>query len=326
MLPRVFVARELPGPAIERLRGVADVDVWERRLPATSEELVGRASGADGLISLLTDRVDAAVLDACPRLRVVANYAVGFDNLDVAELTRRGIPASNTPGVLTEATADLTFALVLAVSRHVVEARDAVRAGRWATWEPEGFLGQELSGATIGIVGLGRIGKAVARRASGFSMRVLASCRSGSGPEGVQVVNFATLLAESDVVTLHCSLNAATYHLIGRPELEAMKPTAVLVNTARGPIVDQAALAWALRNGTIAAAGLDVVEEEPIPPDDPLLELPNCVVLPHIGSATMATRSKMADIAVANVVAGLAGDRLPNCVNPEVYEAGTAHR
>ncbi|MBO0713848.1 MAG: D-glycerate dehydrogenase [Acidimicrobiales bacterium] len=315
---RVFVTRDLPGSALSRLRTVAEVDVWPERLPPPPQVLRERAASADGLITLLTDQVDAALLDACPRLRVVANVAVGYDNLDVAELTRRGIPAGNTPGVLTESTAELTWALILGASRRVVEGVNAVLSGEWLTWEPAFLLGQELSGAVLGIVGMGRIGQAVARRARGFDMQVVAWSRQPKPLADLEVrwVELDELLTTSDVVSLHCALTPETHHLIGAPQLARMKPTAVLVNTARGPVVDQPALAEALRANRIAAAGLDVTEEEPIPLDDPLLGLANCLVLPHIGSATIQARSKMADMAVDNVLAGLAGRPLPTCVNP----------
>jgi glyoxylate reductase len=320
--PFVFVTRDLPGTGLSRLGRVADVDVWPERLPPPPEVLAERAAPADGLITLLTDQVHADLLDACPRLRVVANMAVGYDNLDVAELTRRGIPVGNTPGVLTESTAELTWALILGASRRLVEAANAVVSGQWLTWEPSFLLGQELCGAVLGIVGMGRIGQAVARRAAGFDMRVLAWSRQpkplpGLGVE-VRWVGLDELLASADVVSLHCALTPETHHLIGAAQLAQMKPSAVLVNTARGPVVDQPALAEALRTNRIAAAGLDVTEEEPIPGDDPLLRLPNCLVVPHIGSATVQARSKMADMAVDNVIAGLAGLPLPTCVNPEV--------
>lgn len=316
--PRVVVTRNLPGGALERLRTSADVVVWPERLPPSPDELRDLAAGAAGLVTMLTDRVDAALLDACPDLQVVANMAVGYDNLDVIELTRRGIPAGNTPGVLTESTADLTWALVLAACRRLPEGAAAVKAGEWLTWEPDWLLGVDVAGATLGIVGYGRIGAAVARRAAGFGMEILAWSRSPKTAPGVAFVSLDDLLERSDIVSLHCALTDETRGLIGTDELRAMKPTSVLVNTARGPIVDQWALARALRTGEIFAAGLDVVEHEPIPPDDELLSLPNCLVLPHVGSATVATRSKMADMAVDNVLAVLAGDPPPTCVNPEV--------
>ena len=310
--PRVFVGRALPGEALPRLADVAEIDIWPERLPPTPEALRGRVASCDGLIALLTDRVDADLLDAAPALRVVANVAVGYDNIDVPACTARGIPVGNTPGVLTESTADLAFALILAAARRVVEAAEAVKAGAWVTWEPEFMAGVDVHGATLGIVGMGAIGSAVAARAAGFQMRVLHTSRSGGVP-------LPELLAEADFVSVHCPLNDDTRGLIGEPELRLMKRTAILVNSARGPIVDQEALTRALREGWIAAAGLDVTAVEPIPIDDPLLALPNCVVLPHIGSATIATRSRMASMAVDNVLAAFAGDRLPTCVNPDVY-------
>ena len=319
---RVVVTRSLPGGALDRLRDVADVEVWPARLPPSPAELRSLAAGAIGLVTMLTDRVDAELLDACPDLRIVANVAVGYDNLDVAELTRRGIPAGNTPGVLTGSTADLAWALILAASRRLPEGAAAVKAGEWVTWEPDWLLGVDVAGATLGIVGYGRIGAAVARRAAGFDMEVLACSRTPKAVEGVAFVPLDELLRRSDVVSLHCALTDETRGLIGRDELRAMKPTAVLVNTARGPVVDQWALARALRTGEIFAAGLDVVDREPIPADDELLSLPNCLVLPHVGSATVATRAKMADMAVDNVLAVLAGDPPPTCINPDVLRDG----
>jgi glyoxylate reductase len=318
--PFVFVGRQLPGPALDRLREVAEVDVWEGELPPPADVLAQRAALADALITLLTNRVDAALLDSCEKVRVVSNFAVGYDNFDLSELTKRRIPASNTPGVLTEATADLTFALLLATSRHIVEGRDDVLAGKWKTWEPSGWLGLELTGATLGIVGLGQIGRAVARRAAGFSMRILGADVRPFEVPGVEQVELPRLLAESDVVTLHTELSAQTRHLIGAAELAQMKPSAILLNASRGPVIDQRALTEALRSGTIAAAGLDVTDPEPIAVDDELLRLKNCLIVPHIGSATFVTRSKMAEMAVTNAIAGLRGERLPNCVNPEVYD------
>lgn len=320
--PRVAVTRSLPGGALDRLRAVADVEVWPSRLPPSPQELRRLAAGATGLVTMLTDRVDAELLDACPDLRIVANMAVGYDNLDVAELIRRGIPAGNTPGVLTGSTADLAWALILSATRRLPESAAAVKAGDWLTWEPDWLLGVDVAGATLGIVGFGRIGAAVARRAAGFDMEVLAWNRTPKEVEGVTFVSLDELLRRSDVVSLHCALTDETRGMIGPAELRAMKPTSVLVNTARGPIVDQWALARALQTGEILAAGLDVVDHEPIPVDDELLSLPNCLVLPHVGSATVATRSRMADMAVDNVLAVLAGAVPPTCVNPEVLAGG----
>jgi glyoxylate reductase len=288
--------------------------VWAERTPPPPDQLHAGAREADGLLSLLTDPVDSELLAAAPRLRAIANYAVGVDNVDVEAATERGIPVGNTPDVLTESTADLTLALMLAVSRRVVEGDELVRRGEWVTWEPDLLLGRDLHGATVGIVGMGRIGSAVARRLEGFSCEVL---HTGEAP-------LEQLLARSDLVTLHCPLTPQTRGLIGADALDRMKDTAYLVNTARGPIVDAGALGRALRDGSVAGAALDVTDPEPLPPDHPLLDAPNLVVVPHIASATHRTREAMADIAVDNLLAGLRGERMPHCVNPEVYGgAGT---
>jgi glyoxylate reductase len=305
-----FVTRELPGTALERLRGEHDVEVWPEPEPPPREALVDRVSGAEGLLTLLTDRVDAALLDAAPGLRAIANYAVGTDNIDLEAATARGIPVGNTPDVLTETTAELAFALMLAVARRIVEADAAVRAGDWPEWRPDAFLGHDLHGATLGVVGFGRIGRAVARRAEGFGMTV------------VHGIPLHELLERSDFVSLHAPLTPGTRGMIGAGELAVMKPTAVLVNTARGPLVDTAALERALRDGQIAGAGLDVTDPEPLPAGHSLLTAPNLVVVPHIGSATHRTRESMADMAVDNLLAGLAGRRMPHCANPEVYGRG----
>ena len=318
-LPRVFVTRRLPGDALDVLGQHAEVDLWPGELPPPADELRARTAPADGLICLLTDRIDAGLIAAAPRLRVVSNVAVGYDNVDVAAATARGIPVGNTPGVLTETTADLAFALMLAAARRVTEAERYLRDGRWRTWSPDLMLGHDVHGATLGIIGYGKIGQAVARRALGFGMRVLVAERASVASDAPtpEVVPLETLLRESDFVSLHVPLTPETHHLIGERELLAMKSTAVLVNTARGPVVDQAALARALAEGWIAAAGTDVMEEEPIAPDDPLLRAPSAVLLPHIGSASHATRGRMAMMAVENCLAGLRGEPLPHCVNPE---------
>jgi glyoxylate reductase len=319
--PRVFVTRRMPGDALERLADHADIDLWPDEMPPPHDELARRTAPCDGLLCMLTDRIDAALIDGAPGLRVISQMAVGYDNIDVAAATARGIQVGNTPGVLTEATADLTFALILAVTRRIVEAERYVREGRWQTWDPGGLLGLELYGATLGIVGFGKIGQAVARRAQGFGMRVLYASRSASrSPEETALAartDVDALLRESDIVTLHVPLSPETANMIAARELRSMKATAFLINSARGGIIDQAALVRALREGWIAGAGLDVAAVEPIPPGDPLLSAPNCVLLPHIGSATLATRSRMASMAVDNLIAGLRGEPLPNCVNPE---------
>ncbi len=322
MAPAVFVSRRLPGTALERLAAAADVEVWQDEGPPPREALLEGAKHAEGLLAMLTDAVDEELLARCPRLRVVANMAVGFDNLDVAALTRRGIPAGNTPGVLTDATAEIAMALILLTCRRIVEARDAVLEGRWRQWNPRFLLGRGLAGSTLGVLGLGRIGEAVARRAAAFEMSVIGTSRTPRDLEGVEWVDLDELLARADVVSVHVSLSTATRHLIGAAELAAMRPGSILVNTSRGEVVDPHALYEALASGHLAAAGLDVTEPEPITLADPLLSLANCVVLPHIGSATLETRSAMADLAVDNLLAGLAGRRLPHCINPQVYARG----
>lgn len=305
-----FVTRQLPGDALARLATDHEVDVWEDALPPPREDLLARTRDAEGLLCLLTDRVDAELLDACPSLRAIANMAVGTDNIDLAEAARRGIAVGNTPGVLTETTADLAFALILACSRRLLEAADAVRAGRWRTWEPAGWLGHDVHGATLGIVGAGKIGTAVARRAEGFGMTVLLN---GRGP-GPGRVGLEELLERSDFVSLHAPLTEDTRQLIDADALRAMRPNAILVNTGRGELVDPVGLRRALEEGWIAGAGLDVTDPEPLPPGDPLLGAPNLTVLPHIGSASHATRGAMAAIAVDNLLAGLAGERMPQPV------------
>ena len=326
-MARVFVARRIPEEGLALLRAAADVELWDDDLPPPRDDLLAHLRGVDALLSLLTDRVDDELLDAAgPQLRVVANLAVGFDNIDVPACTRRGIPVGNTPGVLTETTADLAFLLMMAAARRLKEGIDYVRGDRWQTWGPLLLRGMDVHGATLGIVGFGRIGREMAKRAGGFSMRVLYHDvqRASAADEAALGATFApleALLAESDFVTLHVNLTAETRHLIDAAALRRMKGTAVLVNTSRGPVIDQRALFKALRDGTIFAAGLDVTDPEPMRADDPLLTLPNCIVVPHIASATHVTRGKMARIAAENVLAGLRGERLPACVNPEVYEA-----
>ena len=311
--------RALPGAALDRLAEHVEVIRYEGDAAPALEELVPLLARADGLLSMTTDRVDARLLDAAPRLRVVSNAGVGTDNFDLPELTARGIPAGNTPGVLVDTTADLAFALILAASRRVVEAERYVLAGRWQGVSFDLLLGQDVHGATLGIVGYGAIGGAVARRARGFDMTVIHHSRTRRDDELSRWVPLDELLRTADIVSVHTPLTPETRGLIGERELGLMKPTAVLVNTSRGPVVDQVALAAALSQGRIFAAGLDVVAIEPIPPDEPLLRLPNCIVLPHIGSASLATRSRMVELAVDNILAGLAGERLPRCANPEVY-------
>jgi len=318
-MARCFVTRELPGPALDRLRARHEVEVWAERLPPPYEELAARAANAEGLLTLLTDRVDAALIEHCPVLRAISNYAVGYDNIDVPACRARGVAVGNTPGVLTETTADLAFALLMAAARRLPEGSRYVRDGRWKTWGPLLLLGPDVHGATIGIVGFGRIGQAVARRAQGFGMRILYHDvqqlpEDVTGPLGASYRPLEALLAEADFVSLHVNLSDVTRHLINAETLAWMKPTAVLVNTSRGPVVDQVALAEALRDGTIWAAALDVTDPEPIRMDDPLVGLDNCLIVPHIASASRATRGRMAAMAAANLLAGVRGEPLPTPV------------
>jgi glyoxylate reductase len=318
---KVYVTRELPSTALEPLAQAATVRVWPGELPPPPEVLLAEAADADGLLTLLTDRIDAAVMAAAPRLRIIANMAVGYDNIDVVEATRRGILVTNTPGILTKTTADFAFALLLAAARRLVEADRYTRQGRWKTWGPQILLGQDVHDATLGVVGLGRVGLEMAKRGRGFGMRIL-YCDSSRKPTeerryDLVYVGLEQLLAESDFVSLHVPLTSETHHLVGEPELSLMKPTAVLINTARGPVVDQRGLRRFLAERRIAAAAIDVSEQEPIAPDDPLLELDNIIVTPHIASASVATRLGMAKMAVDNLLAALRGQVPPQCVNRE---------
>lgn len=323
--PRVFVTREIFSDALEDIRLVADLDLWTDELPPPRSELLNRAVGVDGILCLLTDKIDREFMDAAgPRLKVISQIAVGFDNIDVPEATKRGIPVGNTPDVLTQTTADAAWALMLSAARRIGESERAARAGRWRTWHPLHYLGQDVYGATLGIVGMGRIGFQVAKRSIGFDMKVIyhdvvRQDRYESELD-MEYVDMDTLLARSDFVSLHTVLNESTRHLIDARALSKMKPSAVLVNAARGSIVDPKALYEALRSRQISAAGLDVTEPEPIPVDDPLLTLENCVIVPHIASASVSTRREMSRIAAANLLNGIAGERLVTCVNPEVYD------
>jgi len=307
---RVYVGRELPGDAPTRLRREHDVEVWPERTPPPPAVLRERVREAEGLLCMLTERVDGELLDAAPALRAVANCAVGTDNIDLDACAARGVAVGNTPSVLTDATADLTMALLLAAARRLPEGMAEVRESRWGPWDPQHLLGLDLAGATLGIVGYGRIGRAVAHRAAAFGMAILHTSRSGGVPLG-------ELLERADVVSLHCPATPETHRLIGERELRAMKPTAILVNTARGTVLDQAALRRALHERWIAGAALDVTDPEPLPAGDPLLDAPNLLVVPHVGSATHTTRGRMADIAVDNLLAGLAGEPMPFSVNAE---------
>ena len=318
--PRVLVTRRIPEVGLAAVRASAEVDLWDDELPPPREVLLERVRGVDGLLSLLTDRVDDELLDvAGPGLKVVSNYAVGYDNIDVAACRARGVAVGNTPGVLTETTADLAFALLMAVARRIPESYDYVRADQWQTWGPLTLLGKDIHGATLGIVGLGRIGREMARRARGFGMRTIYYSRTQAPPEveaelGATFAPLDDLLAESDYVTLHTALTEETHHLIGAVALARMKPGAILINTSRGGVVDQTALVEALRSGQLFGAGLDVTDPEPMRADDPLLSLPNCLVVPHIASASERTRDRMAEKAAANLIAGLRGESLPDPV------------
>ncbi len=319
-LPPVFITRHLPQAAIDYLQSRAALDIWPDRLPPPYSVLQEKIQGVEGILCLLTDPIDRQLIESSPSLKVISQMAVGYDNIDIAAATARGIPVGNTPGVLTEATADLTWALLMAAARKIVEAQQWVQQGNWVTWEPTLLLGADLTGATLGIVGLGRIGQAIARRAAGFGMRLCYWNRQRREAEiekalGVEFVSFEQLLRESDFITLHLALSSETYHLFGKQAFAQMKPSAILINTARGPIVEADALYHALKTGQIARAALDVTDPEPIPADSPLLSLPNILITPHIGSASQKTRTKMAMMAAENLVAGLRGEPLPYCVN-----------
>ncbi len=320
--PRVFVTRVIPDAGLDPIRRQTDAEVWPGPLPPPYDVIRQKVADCDGLVSLLTDRVDAALLDAAPRLKVVSNYAVGFNNVDVKAATQRGVVVGNTPGVLTDATADMAFCLLIGAARRLAEGDSYSRSGRWKTWEPLGHLGQDLVGRTLGIIGMGRIGYALAKRCRGWDMQVVYfdvyRSEKAEVELGARPVDLDTLLREADFVSVHTDLNESTRGLFNAQRFAQMKPTAVFVNTARGPIVDQKALAEALREGTIFAAGLDVTDPEPPDADDELLKLPNLIVAPHIASATVGTRNAMADICARNLFAGLSGQDLPAWVYPEV--------
>jgi len=320
-MPSAYVTRRIPQAALDLLAPL-DIRLWDSDQPVAREVLLREAAQADGLLAMLSDRIDAELLDAAPRCRVVANMAVGYDNADVPELTRRGVLLTNTPGVLTETTADLAFALLLAAARRLVEGQKLIEAGQWRSWYPLFMVGQDLHGATLGIVGAGRIGSAVARRAGGFEMRLLYHNRRPNpaleAETGAQYRALDDLLREADFVVVALPLTPETRGRFSAREFALMKPTAVFVNIARGPIVVERDLVAALQAGRPWAAGLDVFEREPIGPDHPLLALPNVVAVPHIGSASLATRTRMATTAARNLVAALTGQPIPNPVNPEV--------
>jgi lactate dehydrogenase-like 2-hydroxyacid dehydrogenase len=340
--PKVFVTRVIRDKGLDLVKEACQPDIWPEELPPGRDVLLERARGATGLLCLLTDRIDGEVMDAAgPGLKVISNHAVGFDNIDVAAATERGIPVGNTPGILTDATADMAFALMMAAGRRVVEAEKFLRAGKWKTWGPSLLLGVDFAGATLGIVGFGRIGQAMAKRATGFDMRVLyydpGASVSSSSTTGLDMprekhaglldqrlkansTDLDTLLRESDFVSIHVPLTPETRHMVNAGFLGKLKPNAVLVNTSRGGVLDQTALYETLKERRIFAAALDVTDPEPLPLDSPLLELDNCVIVPHIASASVQSRDMMAFLSAKNLIAGLSGERLPHCVNPEVYE------
>ena len=317
-MARIFLTRRLPEEGMKLLES-HEMEVYEGDAPPSKEEIIDGVRGKDVLICLLTDKIDADVMDASPRLKIIANYAVGVDNIDIQEATRRGIAVTNTPGVLTETVADLTWALLMAIARRIVEGDEFTRAGKFKGWAPLLMLGGDVYGKTLGIIGAGRIGQAVARRAMGFDMKVLYYSRErkeGMEKMGAKYVDLHTLLKESDFVSLHVPLTPETYHVIGEKELKEMKSSAYLINTARGKCIDERALVRALKEGWIRGAALDVFENEPeITPE--LKELKNVVITPHIGSASYETRSKMAVMVAENVLAALEGKVPPNCLNPE---------
>jgi glyoxylate reductase len=313
-MANVFVTRRIPGDAVERLAAEHHVEVWHGRLQPSHAKLLEKAGDVEGLLCLLTDRIDRDVIETCTHLRVISNYAVGVDNVDVEAATERGIPVGFTPDVLTEATADATFGLLLACARRVVEGNQVVRAGRWLTWEPTLLLGQDVHAKTLGIVGLGRIGQAVARRGEGFGMEVIHTSRSSG-------VSLDELLERSDFVSLHAPLTQESRGMIAGPQLRRMKPTAILINTSRGGLVDSGALTRALERGWIAGAALDVTDPEPVPRGHPLLDAPNLILNPHIASASVEARAAMSNLAVDNLLAGLAGEPMPKCFNAEALAA-----
>ncbi len=326
--PKAYVTRRIPTQGLEIIQDVCDIRVWDRvDTPPPRDVLLREVTGIEGLLSLLTDRIDAELMDAAPRLKVVSNYAVGYDNIDVPAATQRGIVVGHTPEVLTETVADFAFCLMLAAGRRLVEADAYTRAGKWSTWEPFLLAGQDLHRATLGLVGLGRIGAAVAHRAKGFQMRIIYydvfRRRDLEEALGIEYKEFDEVLRTADFVSVHVPLSDQTRHLIGREQFAWMKKTAVFVNTSRGPIVDQQALADALATRQIYAAGIDVFEREPIPRDDPLLKLDNIVIAPHIASASIPTRTRMAIIAAQNLVAVLQDRPPPHPVNPEVLKGRT---
>ena len=328
MKEKVFVTREIPSEGLDIIRSNFETTVWQPEVPPTRDEIIEKAKGCAGLVTLLTDPIDSLVIESLPDLKAIAQYAVGFDNIDVKFATSRGIVVTNTPGVLTETTADLAWALIMAAARGIPQADRYVREGKWMVgWGPMMLLGNDVYGATLGVIGMGRIGSAVAHRAKGFSMKILyadafenETTRRVEKEIGAKRTDLETLLRESDIVTIHVPLNPETRGMIDEKELAVMKPGAVLVNTSRGAVINEFALADALRSGHLRGAGLDVFDEEPLPADSSLLELQNIVLTPHIASASFATRARMAAMCAENLIAALKRERPPNVVNPEVFD------
>lgn len=322
--PKIFVTRIILEQGMQMVQEFCEAEIWQEDLPPSRADLLKRVRGMDGILTLLTDPMDAEVLQAAGKnLKVISNHAVGYDNIDIAAATRLGIPVGNTPGILTDATADFAFSLLLSAARRITEADRYVRTGKWKTWSPALLLGADIQAATLGIIGFGRIGQAVARRAQGFNMQVL--FHDPSQNEIVQGLNahpvdLDTLLHQSDFISIHTPLTPQTHHMIGEASFNKMKPNAILINTARGGVVDPTALYSALKDHLIQAAALDVTEPEPLPLDSPLLELDNLIICPHIASASKTSRARMSIMAAENLIAGLKGEKLPNCVNPEVYD------
>jgi glyoxylate reductase len=320
---RIAVTRRIDDQALATLAEAGEVSLWDSDLPPAPNELLKLLNGCDGALTLLTDRIDGTVLDQCPDLRVVSNLAVGFDNFDVPACTARGVAACTTPNVLTRTTAEFTLALMFAVARQIVPGERAARDGAWKTWYPFRFLGRDLAGATLGVVGLGRIGGAFADLAAAIGMRVIHTGGS-SEPRGLQQVTLPELLRAADVVSLHVPLTADTRGMMNAETLRAMKPDALLINTSRGPVVDTDALVEVLETGHLGGVGLDVTDPEPLPPDHRLYQFERVTIVPHIASATSVTRHRMSSLAAENVVAVLTGTTPPHCLNPEVLSHGAA--
>lgn len=322
--PKVFVTRIIPETGLSMILSACNADVWSDGFPPPRHVLLQKVRGTEGILSLITDRIDGEVLDAAgPQLKIVSNFAVGFDNIDIAAATKRGVLVGNTPGTLTETTADLAFALLLAAARRIGEGIDHIRAGKWQTFKPMELLGKDIHHSTLGIIGMGRIGMEVAKRAKGFDMDVIyfdhrMRAEKGSAVGAKMCHTIDELFIQADFISLHVPLTEETYHLINAHALAKMKNTAILINTTRGPVVDTDALHRALTDGQIAYAALDVTDPEPLPADHKLMKLPNCLVVPHIGSATIETRNRMAVLAAENLLAGVSGRVPQHLINPAV--------